>query len=674
MSQLQSRIKKWGLWMWKRLSVAIAMAFILLALFVGIRVGHGLGGGGKVVVQGGDTEGAVVEKQQFYTCSMHPQIRMTDPNGKCPICFMDLIPVKDSASTGSQDERKLRLGENAIRLAEVETTVVSRFVPTAEVRLYGTVSYDQTRVARINAYFPGRLDRLYVDYVGIPIQRGDHIAEIYSPELLAAFEELRQAKQAVELNPSASDLIRSTTVQTLDAARERLRLLGITPEQIVQVESDGKLPDTFTVFSPMKGVVTERAVREGDYVKTGDEIVTVADLSRLWLELEAYESDLPLLRWGQDVEFTVHAQPGRVFHGRISFIEPLVDSMTRAANVRVAVDNAEGLLKPGMFASTVVYARVTEQGVVGDMDLANKWVCLMHPEEVYEEAGECRVCGMNLVQADVLFESNVVDEGAKPLVVPRSAVLKTGRRAVVYVKLEEDGQPVFEGREVMLGVRAGDFYIVVQGLEEGEKVVTNGAFKIDSAMQILAKPSMMMPQGGGSGGGHDHGNMGGKSARVAEKDTGVDFASRLSDVYETYLGIQEALAADDLAKYQELTVTMDEAVGAVKMAGLDNPSMGLWHNAMKLLKEQQTEDIEDARVRFRGMSDAMLDLTKKFGRGDGDTWYVAHCPMAFDFEGADWIQRQKEISNPYMGSEMPRCGEIRQELKSANAGKGASDE
>lgn len=463
-------------WIWKHTSAGVALLLILAALIMGYSIGRPSPtapdvSAGSTVPQSNDPN----TEPTMYTCSMHPSVRLPDPNAKCPICFMDLIPVKEIG--GVENERRITLDASASRTSRVDTTSVARFFPTAEVRLYGKVAFDETSVARLTAYFPGRIERLFVNYLGIPVAKGDHIAEVYSPELMTAFEEFRQAKIAANTNTSTSELVRSTTNDTLIAAREKLRLFGITEEQLASIETGTLNTQQLTIYAPIGGVVTHLGVREGDYVQTGDPVATVADLSHLWLDMEAYESQLPLLQWGQSVQFTVEAHPGETFTGRISFIEPIVDERTRTAAVRVAVDNTNRKLKPGMFASAVVRMRVAASGAVVSDELAGQWVSPMHPSIVKDAPGTCDICGMDLVPAESLGIVGDPSSTAKPLVVPRSAVLFTGKRSIVYVEIPDTDSPTYEGRQITLGPRAGDFYIVVDGLTEGESVVTHGRFQ-----------------------------------------------------------------------------------------------------------------------------------------------------------------------------------------------------
>jgi Cu(I)/Ag(I) efflux system membrane fusion protein len=428
-----------------------------------------------------------------WTCSMHPQIRLPEP-GQCPICFMDLVPVETGAAEATHDAPSLALSETARRLARVRTAPVRRAHPTVEVRMVGRVDYDETKVGSITAYVPGRLDRLYVDHTWTLVNQGDHMADIYSPDLIAAQGELVQAI-AAERALANSDLpiMRETAAKTVEAARERLRLWGLRPEQIGDVEERGVASDHVTLYSPLSGVVMEMNATQGTYVQTGTRIYTVVDLSTVWVRLQAFESDLEWVHLGQEVEFSTEAYPGERFDGQVAFIEPVVDPRTRTVDLRVIVDNGDGRLKPEMLVRAVLRARVAGSGRVFDPELADKWISPMHPWVVKDGPGQCDVCGMDLVPSEELGYAPADEPGSAPLVVPASAPLLTGKRAVVYVERDGEDGPTYEGREVVLGPRAGDVYVVRSGLREGERVVVEGNFKIDSALQIQARPSMMGP-------------------------------------------------------------------------------------------------------------------------------------------------------------------------------------
>ncbi|UYV11898.1 MAG: efflux RND transporter periplasmic adaptor subunit [Phycisphaera sp.] len=665
MTQMLSHAQTWLLWLWKHASAAVAVILIVAALAIGYMLGSPPEpeGNSEIVADTHDHGG----EPQEYTCSMHPTVRLTDPNAKCPICFMDLIPVQDDGGEGS--ELRVTMSESAAAMSRIETAQVGRFFPTSEVRLYGKVTYDETSVARLTAYFPGRIERLFVNYMGVPVSKGDHMAELYSPELLATFEELRQAGSADAGSTSTSELVRSATRGTLEAAREKLRLFGLTREQIASIGDGSFDSDSLTIYAPIGGVVTDLAVREGDYVQTGAPLATIADLSRLWLDMEAYESQLPLLRWGQRVRFTVEAHPGDTFEGRISFIEPMVDERTRTAAVRVAVDNDDKRLKPGMFASAIVRTRVGASGAVVGDELAGRWVSPMHPTIVKDGPGQCDVCGMDLVPAESLGVVGDASSAEEPLVIPRSAVLFTGARSVVYVKVNSAEKPTYEGRAVVLGPRAGEFYIVREGLNRGDEVVVKGAFRIDSAMQIAAKPSMMTPGGGGGGDPHaGHGGMAGGMGATPVRATVPDaFIHGLKPVYAAYLDAQEALAADDLGGFVQGAGDLRTALDLVDEAGLVGEPLGAWRRAaLRLRVEEAITTIDAARDRFEAMSEGVIALQRRFGHHGSEAWNLAHCPMAFDNKGADWLQRGETINNPYFGASMLRCGDVRESFEPLN--------
>lgn len=398
--------------------------------------------------------------------------------------------------------RHITLSDNAQKLASIQVMPVERKFVTAEISMFGKIDYDETKLAYITARVPGRLDRLYVDYTGISVRKGDHLVYLYSPELLTAQEELIQALKRVRTKNNDRKYVQKDPFSILEAVREKLRLWGLTESQIKQIEKKNKASDHITIYAPISGTVIHKNAMEGMYVNTGTQIYTIADLNRVWVKLETYESDITWIRYGQKVEILTETYPGERFEGRISFIDPILNPKTRTVSIRVNVENRDNRLKPGMFVSGIVYSRVSAGGKVVEPDLAGKWISPMHPEIIKDRPGKCDICGMPLVQAEMLGYAAAEPKDA-PIVIPATVPLITGKRAVVYVRIP-DNNTMFEGREVVLGPRAGNYYIVLKGLHEGESVVVNGNFKIDSAMQIEAKPSMMNPEGGGIGAVHKH--------------------------------------------------------------------------------------------------------------------------------------------------------------------------
>ena len=588
-----------------------------------------------------------------WTCSMHPDVRRDEP-GQCPICNMDLIPVGNDDDDPDIGPRQFSTSEAARELMNIQTAPAERRFVEAEVRMVGKVDYDETRLGYITAWVPGRIDRLYADFTGIHVRQGDHMVDLFSPELLTAQDELRRAVRALENIPTgAPEVLRQSAQATANAARARLRRWGLTDAQITAAaESTADPSDYITIYAPIGGTVIERDGQEGMYVDTGTQIYTIADLSVVWVKLDAYESDLPWIHYGQPVEFTSEAHPGERFEGQIAFINPTLDERTRTVQIRVNVPNPDDRLKPGMFVRGVVRSRLATEGRVMDPELAGKWISPMHPEIVSDGPGACDVCGMPLVPAEELgYVSAEATEDDAPLVIPASAPLITGRRAIVYVTVPGRDRPTFEGREVVLGPRAGDFYLVESGLEEGERVVTHGNFKIDSAMQIRGRPSMMSP----------------RPDDPLHADVPEDFHREVRELLNAYLEVQDALAHD----------SFDDAVAAAErahhvLADMDDDQLegdaaeewdehrGILHETLEAV--EAGTDIDEIRTAFEPWSDGLTDFIRVFGIHPGEPVYILHCPMAFDFEGANWLQTDEEVRNPYFGSEMYSCGTVEEEL------------
>jgi len=556
--------------------------------------------GGKLSVKApaaetaGDHTEHASKEPTIWTCSMHPQIKLPKP-GKCPICFMDLIPL-ESSDDDDAGARNISVSPYAAKLMELETAPVMRRFMAAEVRMVGKVDYDETKVSYISAWVPGRIDRLFVDYTGIPVKKGEHMVELYSPELLTAQQELLQAIETLaNLKDSQSTLLRETAEQTVVAAREKLRLWGFTADQIKEIETRGTPSDHMTIYAPAGGIVIHKNAQEGMYVQTGTRIYTIANLSKVWVQLDAYESDLDWLRYGQKVTFTTESLPGETFEGTIAFIDPVLNPATRTVSVRVNVDNRDLKMKPGMFVRATAHPLITADGKVANPSLENKWICPMHPEIVKDESGDCDICGMPLVTAQDLGYVMKAETTA-PLVIPASAPLLTGVRAIVYVEVPDTDKPTYEGREIVLGRKAGDYYVVKSGLKEGERVVTKGNFKLDAELQIRAKPSMMTPEGGGGGGMHHHGDMGseggGQHDMSAEemKEMAAPITKLPHPVQQQLLAVRDAarqaltiLSGNQPKEAASVFQTLTETIGRVDASAIPPDILSTWSEAAMFL-------------------------------------------------------------------------------------------
>jgi Cu(I)/Ag(I) efflux system membrane fusion protein len=378
--------------------------------------------------ENGTTQLTETTKGMVWTCAMHPQIKM-EQAGNCPICGMELIPVVQSG-TNSIDPDEIHLSREAAGLANVLTTVVTRQKPVKEVRLYGKVQADERLLQSQVAHVPGRIDRLTVNFTGDQVIKGQVLAEIYSPELITAQQELLETIKTKQLQP-----------ELYEATKEKLRQWKITEDQISKIENSGIVRNEFEVVSNTSGTVVERLVNDGDHVAQGTELYKIADLTKVWIMFDAYESDLQFINKGERVSFTLQAFPGKTFSGNIIFIDPVIDPLTRVAKVRVETDNVSGKLKPEMFATGIA--------------------------------------------------STTLKEYSENIVIPKTAVLWTGKRSIVYVKQPGSDEPIFKLREIGLGPMLGESYVITDGLKEGEEIVTNGTFSVDAAAQLAGKPSMM---------------------------------------------------------------------------------------------------------------------------------------------------------------------------------------
>jgi Cu(I)/Ag(I) efflux system membrane fusion protein len=518
--------------------------------------------------------------------------------------------------------RQLTVSENARKLMDIVTAPVERKFVSAVVRMIGKVDYDETKLAYIAAWFPGRLDRLYVDYTGVPVKEGDHMVYLYSPELISAQEELLQALEAVKnVQDTQLSVMREMTESTVIAAREKLRLWGLKAGQIEEIERTGKVQDHMTIYAPSSGIVIHKNALEGMYVQTGTRIYTIADLSQVWVKMDAYESDLEWLRYGQEVEFTTVSYPGSVFKGTISFIDPILNDRTRSVKIRINVPNADGRLKPGMFVKATVRADVAAGGRIMEAALAGKWICPMHPEVIKPNSGKCDICQMPLVTTESLgYASDDPAVAQKPLVIPVSAALVTGTRAIVYVQVPDTDKPTFEGREIVLGPRAGDYYLVRSGLGEGELVVVKGNFKIDSSLQIMAKPSMMTPEGAGGGGMHDHGPKTSQDSTAGQPAVELPplFEYQLKAVLAAAENVGPAAAGQDVAAIQSAFAAVDRAIKDVDMENLTGHVHMLWMELSMRLTNDAVEGahaktLNDARRVAGSLSETLKFTRSKFG-------------------------------------------------------------
>jgi Cu(I)/Ag(I) efflux system membrane fusion protein len=408
----------------------------------------------------------------YWTCGMHPSVRAEGP-GKCPICHMDLVPVR-RGQVDQQGGVSLTLSQRARELAGVRTWTVGYLPLERIIRATGQLEYDERRMARISAWIPGRIDQLFVDFTGAHVVQGQPLAEIYSPELITAQQEyLLSLETADKLARGAVPEAAAGARELLESSRQKLLLMGMTGGQIEELREKGRAGTQNIVTAPLSGTVIHKSVEEGQYVLMGQHLFEIAELSTLWLMAQIFETDMALVRVGQDVQVTTTAYPGEIFHGRVAFIDPFLDPATRSVHARVDVPNPDRRLKPGLSADAVLRLPVAQQ-------LKDFYTCPMHPQVNSVEPGECPRCGMLLEKVSA----------GLVLAVPASAVLDAGTRKLVYI---QEGEGTFRPVEVTVGppAVAGDqvekYVPVLSGLTRGDEVVTRANFLIDSQTQLTGQ-------------------------------------------------------------------------------------------------------------------------------------------------------------------------------------------
>ena len=580
-------------------------------LFVGLLLGWMIFGGNDAPKSEHDhnaTEGT----ETIWTCSMHPQIRMNEP-GQCPICGMDLISLESNES--DMDPNAIQMSDDAMKLANIQTMIVGGSNgANKKLALNGKVQIDERKLYTQSTHIPGRIERLNINFTGEKVTRGQTLAMVYSPELVTAQEELLQAYRMKEAQP-----------ELFEAAKQKLGNWKIGSATINKIISANKPIQQFPITADVSGIITSKKVDLGDYVGQGMPIYEIADLSSLWVLFDIYESDMPWVKVGNKINYTVQSLPGETFEGVVSFIDPLINPQTRVASARVDVKNSGNRLKPEMFASGVVINSLTTST-------------------------------------------------SKDIVIPKSAVMWTGERSVVYVKSVVSNKVNFKFREVTLGTSLGDAYIIKEGLSEGEEIVVNGTFTVDAASQLAGKPSMMSPEGGAAMIGHNHGgaavptsndliiNKVAKSVAVNQKAKDA-----LKPILTEYLAMKDALIIDNLEEAKKAGTNIIKTIEGVNMSLFIGESHSVWMDLSSDLKNalqhvQHFKTLEEVRGPFQQISNRMIELETSFNSTD-ETLYVLHCPMANNNKGADWLSNSKEVKNPYYGQSMLTCGVVAKEIK-----------
>ena len=544
-------------------------------------------------------------KIKFYQSAMHPWV-ISDKPGKCTVCGMDLVPVFEGDPGFDATAGLVTLSSNAINVIHVQTVEVLRQPLRRTLRVAGVLDDNDARHRILSAYVDGRIDKLFINYTGAEVVEGQPLAMFYSaPLLVAGREYVTLARQPVIASPGPA---RTEQQALLSAARQRLKLLGLSEKQIAALPEQSETNIHAQILAPMTGTVVARNVYEGQYVKEGEKLFELGDFSTMWFKFDAYERDLVWLKPGQSVEVTTPAVPGKTFPATINFIDPNLVEMTRSAKVRAELANP----------LVEVDGRPRRE--------------LFH--KLYAEA---------VVRVDV----------PETLAITRSAVLSPSAQPVVYV---DKGGGAYEQRRVKLG-RVGDELVeVLEGLAAGEHVVTTGNLLLDSQTQLNSSAASsgetvptMSPTNATP--------TAGKQLTAAQETVARDFLI-------TADAVTRALSSDNLADFNQHARKLREAVVALKQSLNAAPG---WQPLLQRLEASSdlspASDLPSARKSFHPFSTAAVEFAKKLR---AESWSFAttkifHCPMVKQsFPGAPktgvWIQLQSEIRNPYFGAEMLDCG------------------
>lgn len=530
-----------------------------------------------------------------WTCSMHPQIGGTE-NGKCPLCAMDLVFTSDA--NGNLPNYQFRMSNDAIALANIQTIKVRNESPNNNtLKLSGVITTNKEKDAVQTTLFDGRIDKLYQNSIGKRIRKGQEIGLIYSPELYAAQDKLL-----------TSISYRDTHKKLFNSARNTLGLWKLNDKQIEEIVERGKPIMNFPLFADVTGTITEMIAAEGGYYSQGDPLFKTSDLRTVWGEFDAYESQLSFLKIGQEIDIQLTNMPNEKINAKITYIEPLLNKEKRTVLVRVLIKNHKRTLKPGMFAEAFV---------------------------------------------------NQVNLGKELPIIPKSAVLWTGKRSVVYKKPFSD-KSIFEMVEVELGQRLGDFYQIQSGVRAGDIIVNEGAFTVDAAAQLKGKKSMMSNKVfDEKTHHHDHDNMKMELKDVPKRiDISAEFEDEIHLILQDYMNLKEVLVLGDGDEARLSSVSFLKNLEKLEFnSSFESVDINFTQISKSLVSIKAENNIENQRKEFKFLSDSMINLISSFENFQKPI-YIQHCDCVDNFNGASWLSFNEKVINPYFGEAMLNCGRV----------------
>ncbi len=495
---------------------------------------------------------------------------------------------------------EVKMSPTAMQLASVRTAKVGGASNNKQVHLNGKIYTNESKVFTQTSHIKGRIEQININFTGEKVTKGQVIAKIYSPELVTAQEELFEAYK-----------LKDTYPELLEATKSKLRNWKLTNAQINSILKSQAPQLSFPILADITGVVTDKKINLGDHIMEGGALYEIADLSTVWVLFDVYESNLQWVKEGESIEFEVQAYPGEKFSGSVVFIDPVIDPATRVARARIEMDNKNGKFKPEMLVSG------------------------------------------NLTSSAI---------GESVLSVPKTAVMWTGERSVVYIKRTHQTGVAFQMRQVVLGADLGEAYAIVSGLEKGEEIAVQGTFSIDAAAQLAGKPSMMNPEGTGVAIGHDHGTAKKEMATPKRLPVAAPVKTKLASAMAAYVILKEQLVEGNSERSNQAVDALEQAIGNIKETDFELAVQPFWkehskttYSALKQMKS--SKDLETKRTHFMDLSKEIIEMAQVLGPFDSNL-YIQYCPMANNNLGASWLSDQDDIRNPYFGDMMLNCGEV----------------
>jgi Cu(I)/Ag(I) efflux system membrane fusion protein len=525
---------------------------------------------------------------------MHPQVRQNQP-GTCPLCGMNLVQSTSLQTT--TDPNAIQLSKDAQKLANIQTLKVTKSSPSVTLHLNGRVLADKRKTAVQTTHISGQIEQLLIGSKGQYIKAGEIIAYVYSPDLIEAQNELFEAFAMKEAQP-----------ELFEATRKKLENWKLTSAQIDTILRLGEPIESFPLVSEWKGMILNKYVSKGSHIERGTQLYEVANLKSVWVTFDLYETDLKTVHVGDKINMEFSSYPGKIFIGQVNFINPIVDPATQVAQIRVIYTNT---FKP-------VYPGTSVKGLLNSQPKDNQ----------------------------------------KIIILPKTAVLWTGKRSIVYVKDPISNEPTFHLREVTLGALNTSGYAIEKGLEVGEEVVVNGVFTIDAAAQLAGKNSMMnsslvkTPN-------KSNKPMGKK--KIGKINPSPSVALTLKELTEAYLNIKNALALKNHNIIISEAALFIGQIGDQKNFSADIDQTILIQLNKMTQEINATRKINEVYGPFAEMSDLFFDFLDHY-KIKNLTLFRQYCPMAFDNKGAYWLSNTQDIYNPYFGEEMRFCGEVKEQL------------